>query len=152
MPCPHLRDRAGHLRVNGIEFAQWVEEIWRHKYKSGRPKLTPDQATCLHCNAILQFVDPTRVHAKGRLYFIPAPSTGAGSTEKFLMITHKNYQHCQGASSISSGSDPGQASLGRKILVLPAHPASLAERPAPRKSRADPPHFPGLSQPGPREG
>lgn len=77
--APHLRDRGGHLWVNGHEFAGWVEATRRRKHKIDRPRLTPDQAYCLHCNAIVQLVDPTRVHVKGRLYFIKGTCPQCGS-------------------------------------------------------------------------
>jgi len=68
--APHLRDHGGRIWVNGRDFSEWVEETRKNKHKSDRPKLNSDQAYCLRCNAIVQLIDPTRVHVKGRLYFI----------------------------------------------------------------------------------
>lgn len=52
---PHLRDRRGHLWVNGQEFAHWVET---HRRKPGRIKLADDEAFCIHCHRPVKLVNP----------------------------------------------------------------------------------------------
>ncbi|MFZ2098658.1 MAG: hypothetical protein WAV05_18655 [Anaerolineales bacterium] len=61
---PHQRDRRGHLWVNGLEFAQWVE---KQRIKKAPEKLADDEAYCLHCRQPVMLIDPEIVPIKGKL-------------------------------------------------------------------------------------
>ena len=61
---PHLRDRRGHLWVNGREFANWVET---HRRKPRRVKLAGDEAFCIHCRRPVKLVNPEIILIKGLL-------------------------------------------------------------------------------------
>lgn len=41
---PHERDERGHLWINGVEFAAWVEQVRTRKLSH---HLAPDEAYCL---------------------------------------------------------------------------------------------------------
>lgn len=45
--APHQRDNRGHIWVNGVEFAQWVEIM--RKSKPSQVKMGNDEAYCLRC-------------------------------------------------------------------------------------------------------
>ncbi len=56
--APHQRDRNGHIWVNGIEFAAWVNAMRQQKKKI---TLQPDQAYCLRCKQPVTLVNPETV-------------------------------------------------------------------------------------------
>ena len=72
---PYQRDARGHLWINGVEFAEWVE-VQRGLRRS--PKLGQDEAYCLRCGEAVKLVNPTRrVDGKRVLLQAICPQCGA---------------------------------------------------------------------------
>ena len=55
---PHQRDGRGHIWINGVEFARWVE-IQRGLQRG--PTLGKDEAYCFCCRQAVKLVEPTSV-------------------------------------------------------------------------------------------
>jgi hypothetical protein len=71
---PYQRDSRGHLWINGVEFAAWVE-IQRGLRRG--PVLGQDEAYCLRCAEPVKLVNPTRrVDGKRVLLQATCPTCG----------------------------------------------------------------------------
>jgi hypothetical protein len=55
--APHQRDGRGHMWINGVEFAKWVETV-RQAKKSGGSRMEDDEAYCLSCRKPVKLRDP----------------------------------------------------------------------------------------------
>lgn len=75
--APHQRDHRGHLWINGELFAGWVKEQLKP-----RPirKLAPNEAFCLHCNQVMQLINPEVRPIKGKLVHIKGTCPRCGHT------------------------------------------------------------------------
>ncbi|MGD0752800.1 MAG: hypothetical protein ABSA23_15495 [Anaerolineales bacterium] len=62
--APYIRDNGEGIWINGQEFARWV--AGQRKPKQER-KLTCSQGYCMHCNKIVELVDPKIIPLKGKL-------------------------------------------------------------------------------------
>jgi len=58
--APYQRDPNGHIWVNGVEFAAWVNAMSQQKKKN---TLQPGQAYCLRCKKPVALVNPELVEA-----------------------------------------------------------------------------------------
>lgn len=76
---PYIRDGGGHIWINGIEFASWVE-------KSRKPKgrdmsgLQTDQMYCLRCKQSVHPMDPVRHPFMGKVNLIKGNCPHWGGT------------------------------------------------------------------------
>lgn len=72
---PYQRDARGHLWINGVEFADWVEV--QRGLRRG-PALGQDEAYCLPCKQAVKLINPTRrVDGKRVLLQAVCPQCGA---------------------------------------------------------------------------
>jgi hypothetical protein len=72
---PHQRDGRGHIWINGVEFAQWVE-IQRGLRRG--PTLGKDEAYCFCCRQAVKLVEPTSV-VDGKRILLQASCPQCGS-------------------------------------------------------------------------
>ena len=77
--APHTRDNYNHIWVNGPRFAAWVEEQRKLKHRSPR-KLKEGEGYCMHCNQIVEMLDPIVRHIKGKLYHTKGQCPTCGCT------------------------------------------------------------------------
>ena len=64
MGAPYLHDSGDRIWINGREFAHWVEG--QRKPKNAR-KLTASQGYCMHCNKVIELVNPKTIPIQGKL-------------------------------------------------------------------------------------
>jgi len=62
--CPHSRDNRGHIWINGQEFYEWYQELYKKR------KLRCDEAFCLTCKQAVDKIDPQRKRKNGLIYEI----------------------------------------------------------------------------------
>jgi len=73
---PFQKDAQGHLWINGVEFAAWVEQIRKDKK---RTKLAHDEAYCLHCKKPVKLLNPLVSH-RGKLNLVQGKCPICGTT------------------------------------------------------------------------
>jgi hypothetical protein len=73
---PFQRDTYGHIWINGIEFAAWVERVRAAKK---RVRLARDEAYCLHCKKPVKLIGPV-VSLEGKMNRVQGKCPTCGST------------------------------------------------------------------------
>jgi len=71
---PHQRDGRGHIWINGVEFAQWVEV--QRGLRRG-PSLGTGEAYCFCCRQVVRLVEPKSV-ASGKKILLQADCPQCG--------------------------------------------------------------------------
>lgn len=61
---PHERDSRRHLLINGIEFKEWIEQLYP------KVKLKSNQAFCLTCKQAVEIVKPQREKSGSLIYLL----------------------------------------------------------------------------------
>lgn len=71
---PHHRDAGGHLWINGLDLAAWIEQQRSARHP---PTLAEGQAYCLRCHKTIPLISPTTVrHFKHALLQGKCPHCG----------------------------------------------------------------------------
>lgn len=60
--CPHTRDEAGHVWINGREFRRWAEAY----NNTNRQPLDDGKAYCMHCNRAQAVIGPITIRTVRR--------------------------------------------------------------------------------------
>jgi len=74
---PHQRDHRNRIWINGESFAAWVNQ--QRKPKS-IPKLSEDEAYCLHCKQVSRLLSPQIQPVKGNLVLIKGTCSNCGNS------------------------------------------------------------------------
>ncbi|MCL5611948.1 MAG: hypothetical protein M1485_05250 [Chloroflexi bacterium] len=75
--APHHRDECNHIWINGVQFAQWVQQQRRLKHEH---KLDDGSAYCFRCNEVVEIMTPRHHHIKGKLFLITGTCPQCGTT------------------------------------------------------------------------
>jgi len=67
--APHQRDDSGHVWVNGIEFAAWVQQMRQPKKQAS---LLPNQAYCFRCKQPVEMLNPQPASKTGKVKLMAA--------------------------------------------------------------------------------
>jgi len=62
--CPHKRDEKRYIWINGVEFKNWIKDIYK------KTKLHKDEAFCIGCKSAVKMTNSTRKEAKGIVYYL----------------------------------------------------------------------------------
>ncbi len=62
--CPHIRDEKRYIWINGVEFRNWIKDIYRKR------ELLEDQAFCIRCKIPVKMKNPIRKEGKGIVYYL----------------------------------------------------------------------------------
>ena len=62
--CPHTRDEYNHIWINGKEFKEWYEEL----YKKRKPR--KDQTWCVSCKRFVKLENPTTAKSENLVYYL----------------------------------------------------------------------------------
>lgn len=62
--CPHSRDEYNHIWINGKQFKEWYEEL----YKKRKPK--KDQTYCVSCKQYVKLENPTKAQSGSLVYYL----------------------------------------------------------------------------------
>ena len=70
---PYQRDSQGHIWINGLEFASWLNAMRRRRYH-----LESDETYCFRCNRPVKLQNPIReCHGKQVLLCATCPHCGS---------------------------------------------------------------------------
>ncbi len=76
--APHQRDERGHVWINGMDFAEWIQTKAVRKQKEKR--MEDDEAYCVHCKRVVKLWDPQIVPIRGKLIHIRGKCEYCGHT------------------------------------------------------------------------
>ena len=76
--APHVRDKSGHLWIDGEKFKEWVDN--NRKRRTPGKKLADDEAYCFRCRQAIKLVNPSITPVQGRLHFIKGKCPNCGCT------------------------------------------------------------------------
>ena len=62
--CPHERDRHNHIWINGIDFKNWVLDLYKKK------ELSKGEAFCLTCKKPVMIKNPIEKKKNGLIFII----------------------------------------------------------------------------------
>jgi len=62
--CPHTRDINRKIWINGLEFRNWILDIYRKR------ELLEDEAFCIGCKMPIKMKTPIRKVGKGIVYYL----------------------------------------------------------------------------------
>jgi len=79
--CPHTRDEHNHIWINGKQFKEWYEEL----YKKRKPK--KDQTWCVSCKQFVKLENPTKAISGSLVYYLSTCPRCQKQTAK--IVDHK---------------------------------------------------------------
>jgi len=79
--CPHTRDEHNHIWINGKQFKEWYEEL----YKKRKPK--KDQTWCVSCKKFVKLENPITEKSGSLVFYISICPVCEKQTAK--IIDHK---------------------------------------------------------------
>jgi len=62
--CPHERDQHNHIWINGIDFKNWVLDLYKKK------ELSKDETFCLTCKKPVMIKNPIKKKKNGLVFLI----------------------------------------------------------------------------------
>lgn len=73
--APFERDKAGHLWINGVQFAGWVQEVFKKRKKIS---LEEGEGWCCKCNRAVKMTGPRQRYANAYMKILQGHCEGCG--------------------------------------------------------------------------